>query len=295
MKHSEVIAHYSQKLIDGGMEPQEAQTEVKHALAKLEKCDIPSLFLKAQLPVSESIEYRLRAIVERRLTGEPLAYILKERWFMGLPFYVTPDVLIPRQETEMLAETAVQLIRLEAYARVLDICTGSGCIAVSIARYSRAKVSASDISAKALEVALKNAQQNLVNVSFFQSDLFEAAIGQFDLITANPPYISKTEIETLQTEVKDYEPRLALVAEDSGLALYKRIAKEAPKYLTARGTILLEIGNEQGDAVKTMFEKAGFRDVRVQKDYSGLDRMVIAKNYVKPEKKTHPAKQADKE
>ncbi|MBR4079523.1 MAG: peptide chain release factor N(5)-glutamine methyltransferase [Christensenellaceae bacterium] len=291
MKHSQVITHYSQILMDHGMEEQEAQTEVKHALAKLEKCDIPTLFLKAQLPVSESVEYRLKAIVDRRITGEPLAYILKERWFMGLPFYVTPDVLIPRQETEMLAETAIQLIRLEAYARILDICTGSGCIAVSIARYTRAKVSASDISAKALEVALKNAQTNLVNISFFESDLFEAAIGQFDLITANPPYISKTEIETLQTEVIDHEPRLALVAEDNGLAFYKRIAKDAPRYLTPRGTILLEIGNEQGPAVKKLFEKSGFRDVRVQKDYSGLDRMIIAKNYVKPEKKTAPAAQ----
>lgn len=185
----------------------------------------------------------------------------------------------------MLTEIAVQFIRQEAYARVLDLCTGSGCIAVSIARYTRAKVSGSDISGEALQVAKTNAEKNLVRVDFFLSDLFDAVIGKYDVIVSNPPYISKKEIETLQTEVRDYEPRLALVAAENGLAYYRKIAKKVPEYLTERGMLLLEIGNEQGSAVKQMLQKEGFRDVQVRRDYSGFDRVVIARDYHPPENK----------
>ena len=282
MKHSEAMAQFTQMLVNGGMEEYEAQIEVRHAMSKLENCDISSLLLKAQLPVSESIEYRMRSIIKRRITGEPLAYILKERWFMGLPFHVTPAVLIPRQETEMLAEIAVQFVRQEAYARVLDLCTGSGCIAVSLARYTRARICGSDISGEALRIARINAEKNLVKVDFFQSDLFDAVLGKYDVIVSNPPYISKEEIETLQTEVKDHEPRLALVAEDNGLAFYRRIAAEAHEYLTDRGMLILEIGNEQGPAVKEMMLQAGYKNVQVRKDYSGFDRVVIAREYQPP-------------
>lgn len=284
MKHSEALAQFTQILTEGGMEEQEAQTEVRHALSKLENCDISALLLKAQLPLSESVEYRMREVLKRRLTGEPLAYILKERWFMGLPFYVTPAVLIPRQETEMLAETAVQLIRQEGFGKVLDLCTGSGCIAVSIARYTRARVSASDISGEALKVAKTNAEKNLVKVDFFASDLFDTVIGKYDIIVSNPPYISKTELETLQTEVRDHEPRLALVAAENGLAFYRKIIAESHEHLTERGVLLMEIGNEQGAAVKDMCLKAGYRNVQVRKDYSGWDRMVIAQDYQPPQK-----------
>ena len=282
MKHSEALSEFTRMLTEGGMEEYEAQTEVRHAMSKLENCDISSLMLKAQLPVSESVEYRMRGIIRRRLTGEPLAYILKERWFMGLPFYVTPAVLIPRQETEMLTELAVQFVRQEAYARVLDLCTGSGCIAVSLARYTRARISGSDISGEALRIAKTNAEKNLVKVDFFQSDLFDAVLGKYDVIVSNPPYISAEELETLQTEVKDHEPRLALVAEDNGLAFYRRIAEEAHEYLTERGMLLLEIGEEQGNAVRDMLSQAGYKDIQVRKDYSGNDRIVIARNYQPP-------------
>ncbi len=277
MNRLEAISYFTKEFKKLCPDEQEAATETKLAFAVTLGTDISSIYLTGQAPVKDSEEYRMREILRRRATGEPLAYILRERWFMGMRFRVTPAVLIPRNETELLAETATQLIRLEVKASVLDICTGSGCIAISLAKFTRANVCGSDISEDALKIARFNAKLNLLNVEFFQSDLFSEVNGRYDVITANPPYIAESEIPTLMPEVKDHEPLLALEAGSDGLKFYKRIAAEAPDYLNERGALLMEIGCEQGAAVQRLLVKAGFRDVRIIKDYSKLDRVVLAR------------------
>ena len=286
MNRLQAIKAFTEEFAALGMEPREAEAEVKHAFANIMGCNIHTLYLRGQMPISDSEEYRMREILRRRSKGEPLAYILKERWFMGMRFKVTPDVLIPRQETEILAETAVHLIRDEVFGAALDLCTGSGCIAVSLARYTRAKITASDISEQALEVARHNARINGVTVAYIASDLFMQIEGTFDLITANPPYVSPQELKALAREVRDFEPRLALKAEQDGLEFYCRIIGEAPAYLKSNGALVLEIGEKQAPPVTKLLADNEFDRIRIIKDYSGLDRIVVARRpYAPPPKK----------
>ena len=276
MNRIEAIKFFSDKLKDGGIEEHEADTEVRVALSSILNCDISSLYLRGTALVNESDEYRMVRITDRRLKGEPLEYIIGEKWFMGLKLKVTPDVLIPRRETEILCEHAIQLIRLNVYGSVLDLCTGSGCIGVSIAKYTRARVTATDISQAAAGIAEYNAKNQLVKMDVRVGDMFSNVPEKFDMICSNPPYIPSGEISSLMREVKDYEPRLALDAGKDGLRFYRKIAKEAPSHLNDNGTLILEIGCEQADDVKRILAGAGFEDIRVMKDYSGLDRIVAA-------------------
>lgn len=272
----EAIRYYKGLLCGMGMEENEAEAEAKHALSAIIGCDISDLYLKGTEQVTDNQQFRMNELLKEREKGTPLAYILNERWFMGLRFYVDENVLIPRQETELLAETAIQLMRFKSYSTVLDLCTGSGCVAISIAKYSRAAVSAADISSAALDVAKKNARDLGVNIRLIEGDLFENIPERFDIITANPPYIAQNVYEGLMREVREHEPRLALVAPDNGLAFYRRIAAQAGAHLNDGGTLLMEIGDEQGEAVSRILQDAGFRDVRITKDYSGNDRLASA-------------------
>ena len=273
LKRIEALKQYEDRFMEMGMEGNEAAAEAKHALSSIIGCDISDLYVKGAEYVTDTQQYRMNEVIKMRATGKPLAYILGERWFMGLKFFVTPDVLIPRQETELLAETAIQHLRFGDYATVLDLCTGSGCVAVSIAKYSRARVTATDISSAALEVAKKNARGIGAKVTFIESDLFNDVEGSYDIITANPPYVAEDIYEGLMREVRDFEPQMALVAKDRGLAFYRRIAKDAPNYLNKGGMILLEIGDEQGPDVKNILIEAGFSDVKIRKDYSENARL----------------------
>ena len=272
----EAIRYYKGLLCGMGMEENEAEAEAKHALSAIIGCDISDLYLKGTEQVTDNQQFRMNELLKEREKGTPLAYILNERWFMGLRFYVDENVLIPRQETELLAETAIQLMRFKSYSTVLDLCTGSGCVAISIAKYSRAAVSAADISSAALEVANKNARDLGVNIRLIEGDLFENIPERFDIITANPPYIAQNVYEGLMREVREHEPRLALVAPDNGLAFYRRIAAQAGAHMNDGGTLLMEIGDEQGEAVSRILKDAGFRDARITKDYSGNDRLASA-------------------
>ena len=272
----EAIRYYKGLLCGIGMEENEAEAEAKHALSAIIGCDISDLYLKGTEQVTDNQQFRMNELLKEREKGTPLAYILNERWFMGLRFYVDENVLIPRQETELLAETAIQLMRFKSYSTVLDLCTGSGCVAISIAKYSRAAVSAADISSAALDVANKNARDLGVNIRLIEGDLFENIPKRFDIITANPPYIAQNVYEGLMREVREHEPRLALVAPDNGLAFYRRIAAQAGAHMNDGGTLLMEIGDEQGEAVSRILKDAGFRDVRITKDYSGNDRLASA-------------------
>lgn len=232
------------------------------------------LFRDAPDPVSEETEERFFSMITRRTRHEPAQYVLEEQWFCGLLFKVNKSVLIPRPETELLVEAACPEV---AGKRVLDLCTGSGCIAVALAKLSApAFVAASDCSPEALAVAKENAKQNEADITFFCGDLFETVQGTFDVIVSNPPYISEEELRTLMPEVRDKEPHLALSGGEDGLFFYRRIVKEAIPFLNAQGKLMMEIGYNQGEQVSELLREQGYREVVVKKDYAGLSRMVFA-------------------
>ncbi len=230
-------------------------------------------------PISDAEWAACEEILARRIRREPLQYIFGETEFMGLPFAVTPAVLIPRQDTEHLVSEALACCE---GARVLDMCTGSGCIAVSIAKLGKpASVTAADISEEALTVAESNAARNGAEVAFVKSDMFAAIDGEYDVIVSNPPYIPPEQLAGLEPEVKDYEPRIALYGGEDGLAFYRVLVCEGAKHLRRPadgrkgGILIVEIGFDQGVSVPALFREAGFSEVRVEKDYAGLDRVVI--------------------
>lgn len=220
------------------------------------------------------------AAAYRELTGKraqhiPLQHLTGTQDFMGLEFEVNEHVLIPRQDTEILVEEALQ--ELHDGMRVLDMCTGSGCILISLLRYSNDCTGVgADISEEALQVARRNAKKLLADGSiiFAQSDLFERVEGQFDMIVSNPPYICTDVIETLMPEVREHEPRQALDGSADGLLFYRRIIEDSVKYLKRGGMLFFEIGHDQGEAVKKLMEQAGYLEVHVIRDYAGLDRVV---------------------
>lgn len=210
-------------------------------------------------------------VLNRRVQGTPFSYITGEKEFMKLKFKVNENVLIPRPETEILVEEALKY----KPENVLDVCTGSGCIAISIAYYSeQTNVSALDISKAALEIANENAKLNGVDVEFICSDLFENVNRKYDIIVSNPPYIETSVIDTLEKEVKS-EPHIALDGGADGLEFYRRIAKEARKYLKENGTLLFEIGYNQGESVSKLLMDNDYKNVRIIKDLSENDRVCV--------------------
>ncbi len=211
--------------------------------------------------------------LHERGQGKPTQYILKRQEFWGRPFRVTPAVLIPRPETELLIEHA--LLLRPAPRRILDLCTGSGCVAITLALELQAEVVATDISDEALAVARANAETLGASVSFVHANLAEGIEGPFDLITANPPYIDSTEIESLMREVRDHEPRLALDGGPGGLDLWRRIIPEAARLLTPGGWLLGEFGATQADAVLTLFSPP-WLPPRILHDLASLPRAVAA-------------------
>ena len=218
------------------------------------------------------------ALIKRRAEHIPLQYITGHQEFMGLDFEVCEDVLIPRLDTECLVEEA--MIEIEDGMRVLDLCTGTGCIIISLARYKNdLNAVGVDISVKAVEVAARNSESNGVEVCFLQGDLYEALddIGdRYDAIISNPPYIAGAVIDTLMEEVRDHEPLIALCGGEDGLDFYRRIIDGADSHLVPGGVILFEIGYDQGEAVSDMLREHGYSDVKVIKDLAGLDRVVKA-------------------
>ena len=232
------------------------------------------LFLEPEKSVSEEQAQKYLNAVSVRVKHIPLQHITGYQQFMDLEFVVNKDVLIPRPETELLVEQVVSYIK-DNDVKVLDMCTGSGCIAVSVDRMC-ANVTAVDISEKALKVAGENNIRNEGRVTFVQSDLFENIHETYDIIVSNPPYIPTSDIETLMEEVREHEPRLALDGSTDGLKFYREICTNAVNYLNENGKIFLEIGYDQGRTVPELLRENGFTDIQVLKDLSGNDRMVIA-------------------
>lgn len=221
-----------------------------------------------------------RKMVERRSRRCPLQQILGSQEFMGIEFYVNQHVLIPRQDTETLVELVLEEQK-EREKRILDLCTGSGCIAVSLAvKGGFRNITATDISEEALEVAYRNVQAHgcADRICLYQGDLFDALkTMEFDVIISNPPYIPTAAIQTLEPEVRDHEPMLALDGMEDGLLYYRRIASGAKACLAAGGFIYLEIGHDQGAAVRGLLEAEGYRDICIWKDLPGNDRVVSAR------------------
>jgi release factor glutamine methyltransferase len=238
------------------------------------------LILDAERPLEKAELARYRELFQRRRAGEPVAYLLGVREFYGRPFHVDRRVLIPRPDTETLVEVGLERTRhVDLSARVLDLCTGSGCVAISLAKERPTTcVVGLDLSPEAVVVARDNlVRLGAVNCAIGQSDLY-AALGQprpiFDLITANPPYIPEGEIPALDVDIRGFEPHLALSGGDDGLSVMTRIVSEAPKHLVQGGALAVEMMTGQGPAVTALFEQAGFTDVRIKKDLGGRERVV---------------------
>lgn len=234
------------------------------------------LLLRRDEAIPEEKAEAFWGMVNERLLGRPLQYILGEWEFLGLPIKVKEGVLIPRFDTELAAKRAIDWINETQADAVLDLCCGSGCIAVAMAVKTRAFVTASDISPIALALTRENAALNGVSdrVHTVESDLFEGLSGKFGLIVSNPPYIPAKDIAKLDKEVRDHEPFCALCGGEDGLDFYRVIAKEAPGFLAKRGKLVLEAGIGQAVAVCRMLVAAGFENIEIHRDLSGVERVV---------------------
>jgi len=240
------------------------------------------LITKDDYTLNEEQELNFNNMLEKRLKSEPMAYILNRQEFMGLDFYVDENVLIPRTDTEVLVEACLEYI--SNGDKVLDMCTGSGAIAVSLAYFNRnVEIAAVDISHTALEIAKKNAKQNgvLDRINFIKSGMFaglEKSV-KMDMIVSNPPYIETEEINKLLPNVKDYEPTLALDGGIDGLDFYKILASEGKNFLVENGFVLLEIGYNQKETVTDIFTKEGYEFLECRKDLGQLDRVLIFRRF----------------
>ena len=252
---------------------QEAALDARLLLEEVCRTDRNTLLVHGDRAVTEEEETQFRIFIERRSTHEPLQQITGWQEFMGLRFSVTEDVLVPRQDTETLVEEVMRYLR--DGMEILDVCTGSGCILLSLLRYSNGcRGVGCDISAKALAVAAQNAKELGISAQFIQSDLFESIEGRFEYIVSNPPYIRKDVIPTLMEEVRDHEPLIALDGGEDGLDFYRKITREATEHLYSGGMLFFEIGYDQGEAVKLLMEEEGYEEVTVSQDLAGLDRVV---------------------
>jgi len=267
-------------LREKGSESPRLEAEV--LLAHARGCPRIQLYTAYDEVLPESIRAKMRELVQRRAAAEPVAYLVGYREFFGLKFRVTPDVLIPRPETETLVMEALERTKSAERPRILDLGTGSGCIAVSIAvNHPRARVTAADVSPAALAVARSNVEQHEVaeRVELVESDLFAGVVSemQFDAVVSNPPYVRIDEIDGLQPEIRLHEPHLALVAGADGLSIFRRIAAEAAPRLVPGGFVLIEFSPEQSEAIQGLFTpELGWRQTRVISDTSGHPRALYA-------------------
>lgn len=269
-----VYSDIKQQLFEAGIK--EAR-EADYLICDTLGLDRTELFFKDGFSKEEMS--RLNKVLKARLNHKPLCKILNKKCFYGRDFFVNESVLSPRQETEILTSMVIQDIeKIAKKQTVLDLCTGSGAIGITIALETNAKVIASDKSKKALNVAQKNAEKFGAKVQFIQSDMFKNLndLGKFDIIVSNPPYIAKNDLELLDIEVKNYDPMMALDGGNDGLDFYRQIARKSPELLKDNGMLYLEIGYDQAESVKALLSRY-FVDIKVIKDYDNLDRIIIAK------------------
>lgn len=300
MNYRECYDFGRKTLTEAGIE--EADLDARLLLEYLCHTNRNDLLVHGDREVDSPTEQEYRHVISQRAARIPLQHITGVQEFMGLEFAVNENVLIPRQDTEILVEEVLR--DLTDGSRILDMCTGSGCILLSLLHYSNECAGVGvDLSEKALEVAAENARRlgmgagnaaaaagegcgfddaadlpGQSSVRFVHSDLFMnpeiSSGGRFDVIVSNPPYIASAEIETLMEEVRLHEPLMALDGTADGLHFYREIINAAPEYLVRGGSLFFEIGYDQGEAVSRLMEEAGFHEVKVVKDYAGLDRVV---------------------
>ena len=265
-------------LTDSGIEPNEAKVEVRLLIEHFAGYSLVDILMGKKLT-----EDKLKIVEEkaklRAKTHEPIQYIIGLADFMGEKFLVNKDVLIPRDETELLVRKAIEIIKENNFKMVLDMCTGSGCIACMIAKLTNSQAMGVDISTEAIHTAFKNMEKfGLYNRAIFRKSDIYSKIREdekFDLIVSNPPYIPQKEKETIQEEVS-YEPDLALYTTDEkGLAFYEKIIKDAPKFLNKGGYLMFELGIGQSTSVAQLMKKAGFENIKVLKDLANIDRVIF--------------------
>ena len=264
----------SEKLKKSGIA--DAELDAWYLLEEVSGLSRIDYFLHLNDKIEKDKSEEFLKLIERRSERIPLSYVLGTRDFMGFTFTVNENVLIPEQETELLVE---ETIKYSKGLKVLDLCTGSGCIGISVSLLGEPLgVTMADISEQALEVAKQNARRlGAKKTNFVQGNLFENINEKYDILVSNPPYIETSVIESLEPEVKYYIPRLALDGDEDGLRFYKNISRMAPNYLNKNARIFYEIGYNQSKAVSDILLEYGFTDIRVVKDYAGLDRIVMAK------------------
>jgi release factor glutamine methyltransferase len=282
---AEAINAASAKLTTAGIPTARRDAEVLLSFVLLR--DRAWLFTHIHDALDDEAGRVFEATIRRRALREPLQYVTGRQEFWGLEFTVTPDVLIPRPETELLVETALKIIGdADRAVSIIDLCAGSGCIAVCLAKeLPSARIFATDLSGKALSVARENARKHgvLERILFLEGDLFRPLEkldihGQVDIIASNPPYVRSGELRTLQPEVRDYEPEMALVAGPEGTEIHQKIINEASEYLKPHGVIIMELGLGQAEALVQMCRSTGRYDVpEVYKDLAGIERVIVAR------------------
>lgn len=279
MRYIDIINYGKDKLKEAGVE--DYKNDAWLLFEHIWKINRTGYFLKQMEENTSEDNLKLyKDYIEKRCSRVPLQHITGHQEFMGMDFVVSENTLIPRQETELLVEKTLEIAgECGREAKILDMCTGSGCIAISIAKGNReCSVTAADISEAALEVAGRNKEiLEAENVVFMQSDMYENITESFDIIVSNPPYIKTEEIEKLEAEVRLYDPLIALDGREDGLYFYRELTKNAPRHLKKGGYLLYEIGYDQGESVSRLMSENGFEDVTVIKDYAMLDRIVFGR------------------
>ena len=270
MTFRELLTEGKNTLTACGIE--DAELDAWILLEYISHMDRAGFFLRQQEEASQEDARQYRGLIRQRGSHIPVQHLTGTQEFMGLGFIVSPDVLVPRQDTELLVE---KLLPLSDGKKVLDVCTGSGCIAISLAKLGTPElVDATDLSEKALAVAGKNAQRLEADITFYQGDLLENISGRYDIIVSNPPYIASEVVRGLMPEVKDHEPRMALDGGEDGLELYRRLLEQVPPHLEDGGILAVEIGYDQGKAVTSLFKEHGFEQIECCQDLCGNDRVV---------------------
>ena len=283
MRYADLYAQGKHALTQAGIE--EAALDARLLLEFVCRTDRTTLFAHPELEVDEKQQEQFESMIAKRSERIPLQHLTGVQNFMGLDFMVNKHVLIPRQDTEILVEEVMR--DFHDGVHILDMCTGSGCILLSLLHYSNDATGVGvDLSEEALAVAQANAERlgltfaddetgKEPRVRFVCSDLFEAIDEKFDFIVSNPPYIRSDVIETLMPEVRDHDPRMALDGTADGLYFYRRIIEESEHYLKRGGQLFFEIGHDQAEEVSALMQSHGYKEIKVKKDYAGLDRVVI--------------------
>ena len=266
----EILHKAKLRLSELDMSSRDAEFLLAHTL----NCKVSDLLLFSK--ISDEQGEVFNNLISRRCSHEPMDSLLGFTEFLGLKIPFHRETLSPRQETEIMVDTIIAESRERQDLKVLDMCSGSGCIGLSIAKHLKAEVTLADISDDALDIARDNAVLNDIQVTISKSNLFDNIMGTFDIIISNPPYIPSAECRGLEEEVRAYDPMLALDGGEDGLDFYRKIIAAAPKYLKCDGTIYLELGIGQSQDVKDMLS-SDFKDIKIYKDYAGIDRFIRAR------------------